>query len=929
MGDNTFKYTLEDFTPQPIIVQHMDIDFDIYDAYTTVISVLKFKTLDKPLSSISLNAKDLDIHSVQNQNNLNWEYDKKADKLNINFSNPLPPNTESYVKTVSTCKPTSNILEGLYFDQTPRGAPPQQITQCQQWGFQRIVPSVDEMNAKCTYNTTITANNKYTNLLTNGDVTKGPETVTADRVKIWYDNTTTPMATYLFFLGVGTYTTFTRLFEYPDGSSFTLELLCPPGTDKKIAQNSLDMLFDGIMWIYLYTGKNTYQNKELADQVYALVYERERLKSQGGDLSNIRERLQDLDAKAIWGYKYTGTVYREIGMQNSNIGGMENVGNTTISTNRLLPHLDSPDGVLEYVQRVKTHEFYHNLNGSEVTGMTPFEIWLNEAVTVHMERAHHSFTFGDDYSRLQEVQSIISPDGGVLQLDSGALANPVIPPGFNSPDELITSVTYVKAPEFVRMVETILGKEQFVKGLAKYHEKFHHDNATTSDWLDAMQFYTDIDLYDFSSKWLYESGYPVVHAHRTYDDKTNTYEITLSQDGSWKFPFIVSLCDKTGAEIASQQVYVDEPDFTIIFENITQSPAFVSMNRGYSFYGKLIDESVREKELLIQVNKDSDIVARYMAFYQLWDMEKTRLLQDVTATPREDLIDMTMNLFQDDDLMDLAGTQFLTRFESVEDDRFTHDYENIFRIRKKISHAIATKYESVLKKIYSLANQVQSQPTFMKQLNADIKSRKKKNLALAFLANLDTPEIHAVIKRQYQLATVASERNLPALLYAESKAPDKKDFIEEFAQFCKPSLLRWETFLSIIGNSDASDAISQIKYVEKMPEFRIDQTNDTRSLYLGFAMNKRLSLLTDSGRSYLKELLCKLATVNEYVTMIMLRQFDHIDKLPNREDRVSCYQLLVHVEEYLRESKDDYPMSYNNLKRLLNSCPRSKNDWEN
>jgi hypothetical protein len=30
--------------------------------------------------------------------------------------------------------------------------------------------------------------------------------------------------------------------------------------------------------------------------------------------------------------------------------------------------------------------YYHNINGSLVTGQSPFEIWLNEAVTVHIQR---------------------------------------------------------------------------------------------------------------------------------------------------------------------------------------------------------------------------------------------------------------------------------------------------------------------------------------------------------------------------------------------------------------------------------------------------------------------------------------------------------------------------------------------------------------
>jgi len=42
-------------------------------------------------------------------------------------------------------------------------------SQCQQYGFQRIVPSIDLMAAKCYYTTTIVADKRYTNIITNGN----------------------------------------------------------------------------------------------------------------------------------------------------------------------------------------------------------------------------------------------------------------------------------------------------------------------------------------------------------------------------------------------------------------------------------------------------------------------------------------------------------------------------------------------------------------------------------------------------------------------------------------------------------------------------------------------------------------------------------------------------------------------------------------
>ena len=48
--------------------------------------------------------------------------------------------------------------------------------------------------------------------------------------------------------------------------------------------------------------------------------------------------------------------------------------------------------------------------------------------------------------------------------------------------ELISAMTYSKAPEFVRMVQLILGNAAFDRALHRYHTKFAYSNARTSDW---------------------------------------------------------------------------------------------------------------------------------------------------------------------------------------------------------------------------------------------------------------------------------------------------------------------------------------------------------------------------------------------------------------------------------------------------------------
>ncbi|MDD1674619.1 MAG: M1 family metallopeptidase, partial [Methanomicrobiales archaeon] len=402
-----FTYYPGDFGPPPVRILHMDLIFDIYEDHTRVLSRVCAESTEENVRRISLDCRVASVHNVQlNGTAVASDYAEKERKLHIYPESPIPRGQVFHLQTDTTAVPSRTVLEGLYYDATPPGAPPQQITQCQQWGFQRLVPCIDEMTAKCTYSTTIIADGRYTHLISNGDIIEPLHPIGNGRQRIRYENVKTPMAPYLFLLAAGTYAPFGRTFEYPDGREFRLELLVPPGSDPDAAAIALDVLYDAVLWVYLWTGPESYLQPDTRTAVYELARDRERLRKNGGSpdaLARVRAELRQIAGQIIPGYTYTGTVYREIGMQNSDFGGMENVGNTTISTNRIMPFPHMTDPAFEYMVRVKVHEYYHNLNGSEVTGQTPFELWLNEAVTVLIENKHHAFHFGKPYNRLQTV----------------------------------------------------------------------------------------------------------------------------------------------------------------------------------------------------------------------------------------------------------------------------------------------------------------------------------------------------------------------------------------------------------------------------------------------------------------------------------------------------------------------------------------------
>jgi len=939
MNNRLYKYYPEDFGELKVDVLHMDLTFDIYDDRTNVKSILRVRTKGEPIEKLELNCKDLEIRAVSCfQSEVSYRFRKDDAILEINFRDVIPPHTEIAVITDTVCRPTKNILEGLYYDETPAGAPPQQITQCQQWGFQRIVPCIDDMTAKCTYRTTIIADSRYTNLITNGDVAVERDTVKPGRDKIVYDNSVTPMATYLFFLGAGTYAAFKREFEYPDGGTFTLELLVPPDSDARAAEKALDILHDCVMWVYLFTGPEQFDKDKLPARqlIWDLVRRREKLKleaktgsgqegeREGEEIVKIRKELSRLIKNITPGYRYTGTVYREIGMQNSDFGGMENVGNTTITTNRIMPFPQITDPAFEYMIRVKVHEYYHNQNGSEVTGRSPFEIWLNEAVTVHVEEQYHAFLFGEDYQRLARVLDLLAPASGTFALDSGAASMPIIPDGFNDPNDLITSVTYVKSPEYVRMVESLIGKDTFVRGLDRYFKKFQHSNASTKDWIEAMEEESGVPLKEMSDTWLKQTRFPVVEVSAEYDKPTRKFTFFIKQQfpaggKPWEFPFRAALIDENGKDIIEVMERISGETAEIVIENVGM-PSFLSLNRGYSFYGKLVYKASPE-ELLMQVRKDSDIVGRFTAFYTFVDREKLRLLKVPGAAPSEDFIELYYRLLNDRQLLERAGGQFLTIFESVEDKDYAHHYQALYDVKQTLLKAVAGKYRSSLISAYNFfENASVPRDGSLEETARVIKSRQAKNICLGILATLDTPDIHSLIKQQFETAICATDRLSAFAAYLNSSAPDKIEVLRAFEAESKKNLIAWEAFLSVIGSNSSVDAVELVREMERSEAFRIEQTNDQRALYGSFARNRKKSLQTEEGRKLFAEILKKLAPVNEYTTVNLLNAFANIDQMEIRY-HIPLVKILAGLLEELDPQK--YPSVYNRIRKLLLGAPKA------
>ena len=181
MAERDYKYHREDFPPLPVKLDHLTIYLNFLEHVVEATNLLKI-TAKEPLDTVELDAKELNVIQVEwvdidadrreQRSPLDYRYLIEKNKLIVMLPRPVTPGETFRIRTVTHCSPSDHILEGVYKDRTPPGAPQQYMSQCQQWGFQRIMPIFDDCRAKCTMTTTIEADSAYTHLISNGNVSR-------------------------------------------------------------------------------------------------------------------------------------------------------------------------------------------------------------------------------------------------------------------------------------------------------------------------------------------------------------------------------------------------------------------------------------------------------------------------------------------------------------------------------------------------------------------------------------------------------------------------------------------------------------------------------------------------------------------------------------------------------------------------------------
>jgi len=862
----TYRYRRDAVRLPAAQLNHITLRLAFHESHVDSEAVLAL-TAREPLTELRLDARDLEIFEValapagaaslppdSSFAACAHTLDATHRKLVIPLPQPLAPGASLRVFTRCRCVPSDTLLEGLYRDVTPPGAPQQYVSQCQQWGFQRILPVIDDCTAKCTFRTTLEGDARYTHLIANGDVDRAanpegrpvPLPGDSSRQRITYVNRV-PMAPYLFFAGAGTWEEVADEVFYPDGQRIALVYLVPPGRGAG-ARLPLAILKRAILWQHERTG-----------------------------------------------YRYPFDTYRTICMEKSHYGGMENVGNTTIITEAALIDETTPDERLIYAHGVIVHEYEHNHCGSGVTMASPFDMWLNEAYTVDIERQFCAEVFDPLFMRLRETDAIRAPGGGPLAMEEAGDFGRIVREGFNDPDEVVDGVTYVKAPEVLNMLRQLLGEAAYGRAALDYFARYDGGNADTDAFLACFRREAGSGFDAFCREWLFSSGYPRVTVRHTYDETARTLRITLRQTrtgrgGLFTLPFVYAAADEAGRDLpqATGMTRFRTAKKEIVVRDVAR-PAFLSLNRDAGFYGTCEDISATPEQLAAQALRDRNGFNRVEAMRRLTDLERERLLADPAAEVSSRWRDVYRTHFFSKDLHDAVRGYLLKVDEQPLDRRLLRHVRERAAIRRALLRAaVETCGADAL--IEAL-----SRPPRAADLAGQIVERYARNAWMQALSVWDTPAAHAALATALADAVAVTDRlNALAALW-QSGHPDRRAILAREGESLRGNLNGLLGYLQVIGTAPREEVFGVVTEEEARAGFCRSHPGMSRALYVPLAFNNAL-VWGSRGLRWLTETAVAMAAVSEYNTLRLIA--------PCQAFRTFAPDLRAAVENALREMRE-------------------------
>ena len=249
------------------------------------------------------------------------------------------------------------------------------------------------------------------------------------------------------------------------------------------------------------------------------------------------------------------------------MGAMENKGLNVFNTKYVLAsQATATDTDYANIESVVGHEYFHNWTGNRVTCRDWFQLSLKEGLTVFRDQEFSQDLANDVSARaVKRIEDVRVLRTAQFPEDAGPMAHPVRPDQYLEINNFYTVTVYEKGAEVVRMMQTLVGREGFARGLTLYFQRHDGQAVTCDDFAQAIadanpdsQLAQGLDQF---KRWYSQAGTPRLRAQTHFDAASGIYSLTLSQTCTptpgqpEKLPFVIpvslGLLDAEGRELTS------------------------------------------------------------------------------------------------------------------------------------------------------------------------------------------------------------------------------------------------------------------------------------------------------------------------------------------------------------------------------------------
>jgi len=344
-------------------------------------------------------------------------------------------------------------------------------------------------------------------------------------------------------------------------------------------------------------------------------------------------------------------------------GAMENWGLILFDPRTIMLDADANDDTKWTVLSVVAHELAHQWFGNLVTTNWWSQTWLNEgfATFVSYLGTDHVDPEINSWARLyvRETQRVMKADEDTSK--HWAMTDDV--KDRNDIERKFGMFTYQKGGSVIRMMEQILSKETFTKGLTSYLTSFSYSSATEDDLFFHLEEAAIADgkwpqlnpfpFADIMKTWTNQAGLPVITAMKTFEEGTSIPALyfnqswlvsneAASEERMWDVPLTFTTVEENpqpGWEIGLPQTWIshEETGFTMAPDNSLIGVPFVVNIQGTGYYRVNYDDS-NWQAIAEVLRTNRDLIHPMNRAQIICDVEALSITGHVSKAIRDDVL---------------------------------------------------------------------------------------------------------------------------------------------------------------------------------------------------------------------------------------------------------------------------------------------------